>query len=127
MVCGGLGGSARRQSSGDPVEVTAPAAPIWRWTCSPRTARESARTLGLDPVDRALFGELVTDGRMGWSELAQCTSVSPATVRRRLRRPTDAEVLTFRCDIATVHRTLAVLPECRLVAAVTGTDDLFAR
>ncbi|NWF26833.1 AsnC family protein [Streptomyces sp. PKU-EA00015] len=93
-----------------------------------RSAAGRARTgpALVDPVDRALLGALVTDGRMGWAELAQRTGSSPATVRRRLRRPTDAEVPTFRRDIATVHRTLEALAECRLVAAVTGTDDLFA-
>ncbi|WP_435855891.1 Lrp/AsnC family transcriptional regulator [Streptomyces lydicus] len=99
-------------------------------------------------MDRALLAQLVSDGRLGWAELAQRTGTSPATVRRRLRRLTDSEVLTFRCDVAAplagrvvsvsllatapardvgaVHRTLAALPECRLVAAVTGSANLFA-
>ncbi|MFF8843461.1 Lrp/AsnC family transcriptional regulator [Streptomyces sp. NPDC015127] len=122
--------------------------PEARWRPAAEIRALPARTLGLDDVDRSLLGELVTDGRMGWAELAERNGSSPATVRRRLRRLTDAEVLTFRCgiaaplagrpvpvsflaraparDIATVHRTLAALPECRLVAAVTGPDSLFA-
>ncbi|MGW0698182.1 Lrp/AsnC family transcriptional regulator [Streptomyces sp. NPDC002867] len=126
VVCGGSGGSARRTSSGDPVEVTVPgSADLLGDVLAPDGARAGAHAR-TRPVDRALPGELVTDGRMGWSELAQRTRISPATVRRRLRRPTDAEVLTFRCDIAGVHRTVAALPECRPVAAVTGTDNLLA-
>ncbi|WP_405776232.1 Lrp/AsnC family transcriptional regulator [Streptomyces sp. NBC_00859] len=115
---------------------------------SSRAAGEPVGTLALDAVDRALLGELVRDGRLGLAELAERTDTSPATVRRRLRRLTDSSVLTFRCDIAaalaghpvpvsllghapardigTVHRTLAALPECRLVAAVTGPANIFA-
>lgn len=85
--------------------------------------------------------------KLGLAELAERTASSPATVRRRLRRLTDSSVLTFRCDIAsalaghpvpvsllgqvpardigTIHRTLAALPECRLVAAVTGPANIF--
>ncbi|WP_328332421.1 MULTISPECIES: Lrp/AsnC family transcriptional regulator [unclassified Streptomyces] len=114
---------------------------------SPAAVGEHARTLALDAVDRALLDELVRDGRLGLAELAERTAASPATVRRRLRRLTDSSVLTFRCDIAsalaghpvpvsllgqvpardigTVHRTLAALPECRLVAAVTGPANIF--
>ncbi|WP_164259605.1 Lrp/AsnC family transcriptional regulator [Streptomyces sp. SID10853] len=115
---------------------------------SPSAARgEPAGTVPLDAVDRALLHELVRDGRLGLAELAERTATSPATVRRRLRRLTDSSVLTFRCDIAsalagrpvpvsllgqvpardigTTHRTLAALPECRLVAAVTGPANIF--
>lgn len=91
---------------------------------------------------------LVRDGRLGWARLAERTGASPATVRRRLRRLVDAEILTFRCDLApplagapvpvsflararageadTVHRTLAGLPECRVAASVTGPANIFA-
>ncbi|WP_405563770.1 Lrp/AsnC family transcriptional regulator [Streptomyces sp. NBC_01180] len=115
---------------------------------SPAAVGEHARTLALDAVDRALLDELVRDGRLGLAELAGRTDTSPATVRRRVRRLTDSSVLTFRCDIAsapaghpvpvsllgqvpardigTVHRTLVALPECRLVAAVTGPANIFA-
>ena len=111
-------------------------------------AREPVRTLALDPVDRSLLDELVRDDRLGLAELAERTATSPATIRRHLRRLTDSAVLTFRCDVAsalagrpvpasllgqvpargidTVHRTLAALPECRLVAAVTGPANIFA-
>ncbi|MFG2137825.1 Lrp/AsnC family transcriptional regulator [Streptomyces sp. NPDC048650] len=132
-------GSRWRLRSLDPAQLTALGRPA---------AREPARTLAWDPVDRALLDELVRDGRLGLAELAARTSTSPATVRRRLRRLTDSAVLTFRCDIAaalaghpvpvsllgqvpardigTVHRTFAAQPECRLVAAVTGPANIFA-
>ncbi|MFI0214073.1 Lrp/AsnC family transcriptional regulator [Streptomyces lydicus] len=96
-------------------------------------------------IAAATSSKALASGRLGWAELAQRTGTSPATVRRRL---TDSEVLTFRCDVAAplagrvvsvslvatapardvgaVHRTLAALPECRLVAAVTGSANLFA-
>ncbi|MFF1832986.1 Lrp/AsnC family transcriptional regulator [Streptomyces sp. NPDC058231] len=133
-------GSRWRLRSLDPAQLTA----LGRSA----SARDPVRTFALDPVDRALLDELVRDGRLGLAELAERTATSPATVRRRLRRLTDSAVLTFRCDIAsalaghpvpvsllgrvpardigTVHRTLAALPECRLVAAVTGPANIFA-
>ncbi|MET7536104.1 Lrp/AsnC family transcriptional regulator [Streptomyces sp. NPDC005507] len=133
-------GSRWRLRSLDPSQMTA----LGHATA----AQEPARGLELDHVDRALLGELVRDGRLGLAELAERTDTSPPTVRRRLRRLTDSAVLTFRCDIAsalaghpvpvsllgrvpardigTVHRTLAALPECRLVAAVTGPSNIFA-
>ncbi|MGW1005255.1 Lrp/AsnC family transcriptional regulator [Streptomyces sp. NPDC002520] len=111
-------------------------------------AREPASTVEPDAVDRALLDALVRDGRLGLAVLADQADTSPATVRRRLRRLTDCGALAFRCDmasalsghpvpvsllgrtpardIATAHRTLAALPECRLVAAVTGTSNIFA-
>ncbi|QNS08141.1 Lrp/AsnC family transcriptional regulator [Streptomyces xanthii] len=133
-------GSRWRLRSLDPAQLTAlgtggPGGP------------EAAPTTELDTVDRALLHALVRDGRMGLSALAEHADSSPATVRRRLRRLTDSGVLTFRCDVAdalagrpvpvsllgrapardtaAVHRTLAALPECRLVAAVTGSSNIF--
>ncbi|MFE2374650.1 Lrp/AsnC family transcriptional regulator [Streptomyces sp. NPDC059398] len=133
-------GSRWRLRSLDPAQQTA--------LGSPSPAGETIRTLPLDTVDRALLGELVRDGRLGLAELAERTDTSPATVRRRLRRLTESSVLTFRCDIASAlagcpvpvsllgqvpardigasHRVLAALPECRLVAAVTGPANIFA-
>ncbi|MFD0548318.1 Lrp/AsnC family transcriptional regulator [Streptomyces rectiviolaceus] len=95
-----------------------------------------------------MLDALVRDGRLALAELADRTDTSPATVRRRLRRLTDAGVLGFRCDLAAplaghpvpvtllaqvpardmgaVHRTLAALPECRLVAGVTGPANVLA-
>ncbi|MEV7193756.1 Lrp/AsnC family transcriptional regulator [Streptomyces sp. NPDC093510] len=91
---------------------------------------------------------LVRDGRLAPAELATRTGTSAATVRRRLRRLTEAGVLAFRCDLAAplaghpvpvtlpaqapardlgaVHRTIAALPECRLVAGVTGPANVLA-
>ncbi|MFJ8925778.1 Lrp/AsnC family transcriptional regulator [Streptomyces sp. NPDC102364] len=111
-------------------------------------ASETAPTAQLDAVDRRLLDALVGDGRLGLAALAAHTDTSPATVRRRLHRLTDSGILTFRCDmanalagrplpvsllgrvpardIAAVHRALAALPECRLVAAVTGRTNIFA-
>ncbi len=110
--------------------------------------READPSAELDHLDRALLDLLVCDGRLGLAVLAERTDASAATVRRRLRRLTDSGVLAFRCDMAprltglpvsvtfrgrvpardlnTLHRTLAPLPECRLVAAVTGTSAVLA-
>ncbi|MFJ8820842.1 Lrp/AsnC ligand binding domain-containing protein [Streptomyces sp. NPDC102467] len=109
---------------------------------------EPTHTLEPDAVDRALLDALVGDGRLGLAALADHAGTSPATVRRRLRRLADSGVLTFRCDMApvlagrpvpvsflarapardtaTIHRTLAALPECRVVASVTGRANIFA-
>lgn len=99
-------------------------------------------------LDRDLLGALVHDGRTPLAELAERTGSSAATVRRRLGRLTSTGIVAFRCDVApavsglpvavtfrgrapakdvnTLHRTLATLPECRLVAAVTGSANILA-
>ncbi|MFG2227264.1 Lrp/AsnC family transcriptional regulator [Streptomyces sp. NPDC048644] len=134
-------GSRWRLRSLDPAQLTALGA-----TTSP--APNGIRAIELDAVDRLLIDQLVSDGRLGWSELAARAATSPATVRRRLHRLTDAGVLTFRCDLATplagrpvpvsllgrapardidaVHHAFAASPECRLVAGVTGPANIFA-
>lgn len=134
-------GSRWRLRSLDPAQLTA-------LSGAASTAREPVHTLELDAVDRSLLHQLVREGRLGWADLAERTGASPATVRRRLRRLTDSGILTFRCDIAAplagrpvpvsllaqapardiaaVHRAFAALPECRLVAAVTGPSNIFA-
>ncbi|MGW0683813.1 Lrp/AsnC family transcriptional regulator [Streptomyces sp. NPDC002754] len=134
-------GSRWRLRSLDPAQVTA----LGRTGARPS---EPTPSVELDAVERGLLEALVGDGRLGLAALAQHTDTSPATVRRRLHRLTDSGVLTFRCDmanalagrplpvsllgrvpardIAAVHRALAALPECRLVAAVTGRTNVFA-
>ncbi|MGN5633024.1 Lrp/AsnC family transcriptional regulator [Streptomyces sp. AC154] len=99
-------------------------------------------------MDRVLLDALVRDGRTRLSVLAGLVDSSAATVRRRLARLTAAGVVAFRCDVAPVvsglpvsvtfrgrasvndvnrlHRTLATLPECRLLAAVTGSANVLA-
>lgn len=134
-------GSRWRLRSLDPAQLTA-------LGNSASAARGPVRTLELDGVDRSLLDQLVRDGRLGWAELAQRADTSPATVRRRLNRLLDSGIVTFRCDVASplagrpvpvsllarapardipnIHRTLAALPECRLVAGVTGPANVFA-
>ncbi|MEV5516554.1 Lrp/AsnC family transcriptional regulator [Streptomyces flaveolus] len=102
----------------------------------------------LDDIDRELLGLLALDGRVALAELAHSAGTSAATVRRRLGRLTRSGVVAFRCDVApplvglpvpvtfrcrapakdvnALHRTLATLPGCRLVAAVTGTANVLA-
>ncbi|MFI2642045.1 Lrp/AsnC family transcriptional regulator [Streptomyces sp. NPDC018610] len=102
----------------------------------------------LGEADRAMLDALVRDGRARLSDLAALTGSSAATVRRRLGRLTAAGVVAFRCDVAPavsglpvsvtfrgraaagdvnrLHRTLATLPECRLLAAVTGPANVLA-
>ncbi|MFQ3561860.1 Lrp/AsnC family transcriptional regulator [Streptomyces gramineus] len=111
---------------------------------------EGARSAAfdLDPVDHALLDALVRDGRIRLADLAALAGSSAATVRRRLGRLTASGLLAFRCDMAPVvsglpvsvtfrgraavgevnrlHRTLATLPECRLLAAVTGSANVLA-
>lgn len=103
---------------------------------------------GLNTLDRALLDALVRDGRTRLTELADLTGSSPATARRRLHRLTAGGIVGFRCDMAPavsglpvsvtfrghapandvnrLHRTLATLPECRLLAAVTGGANVLA-
>ncbi|MFD5727751.1 Lrp/AsnC family transcriptional regulator [Streptomyces sp. NPDC058368] len=108
----------------------------------------SAGAADLTATDHVMLASLVRDGRTRLSELAELTGGSPATVRRRLNRLVAAGVVAFRCDMAPavsglpvsitfrgraavhdvnrLHRTLAALPECRLLAAVTGSANVLA-
>ncbi|MEU3844806.1 Lrp/AsnC family transcriptional regulator [Streptomyces sp. NPDC028635] len=110
--------------------------------------RDGGAAPSLDALDRALLDLLARDGRLGLAELAQLTGTSAATVRRRLHRLTASDMARFRCDLSPalsalpvavtfrgrapardvngLHRTLGTLPECRLVAAVTGTANVLA-
>lgn len=105
-------------------------------------------TAALGEVDRALLDALARDGRLGLAALAERLGTSAATVRRRLGRLTRSGTVAFRCDTARsltglpvsvtfrgrapvrevngLHRTLATLPGCRLVAAVTGGANVLA-
>ncbi|MFG2591317.1 Lrp/AsnC family transcriptional regulator [Streptomyces sp. NPDC048438] len=102
----------------------------------------------LGPLDHLLLDALVRDGRTRLADLAALTGSSAATVRRRLGRLTASGVVALRCDMAPavsglpvsvtfrgratahevnrLHRTLATLPECRLLAAVTGSANVLA-
>ncbi|MFG2792242.1 Lrp/AsnC family transcriptional regulator [Streptomyces sp. NPDC048419] len=102
----------------------------------------------LTEPDHVLLDALVKDGRTRLAELAELISSSAATVRRRLNRLMASGVVAFRCDVAPtvsglpvavtfrgratasdvnhLHRTLATLPECRLLAAVTGPANVLA-
>ncbi|EOM76772.1 Lrp/AsnC family transcriptional regulator [Rhodococcus rhodnii] len=95
---------------------------------------------------RELACELARDGRASASALAQRLGTSASTVRRRLARLEDAGVLTFRCEVAQVlsgyrviatywarvppgdlddaARAIGAMPEVRLAATVTGTENL---
>ncbi len=112
------------------------------------TPDRPGRPLDLNTLDRELLDALVADGRMRLTELADLTGTSAATVRRRLKRLTAGGIAGFRCDVAPavsglpvsvtfrghapagdvnrLHRTLATLPECRLLAAVTGGANVLA-
>ncbi|MEU9519656.1 Lrp/AsnC family transcriptional regulator [Streptomyces sp. NPDC048224] len=115
----------------------------------PGTADQAGGSLGdLNTLDRDLLYALVRDGRTRFTDLADLTGTSAATVRRRLHRLTASGIVGFRCDVAPVvsglpvsvtfrgrapahdvnrlHRTLATLTECRLLAAVTGSDNVLA-
>lgn len=104
--------------------------------------------IALDDLDRSLLEHLSLDGRLGWAELASLTGASTATARRRVNRLISSGIMTFRCEIAhplagwpiqasvlgqapgqdldRIGRELATWPECRFVAAVTGTANLYA-
>jgi DNA-binding Lrp family transcriptional regulator len=134
-------GSRWRLRSLDATQLTALGGPA-------AGERQPAPRPDLDALDRVLLAELAADGRLELAELAQRAGTSAATVRRRLNRLTGSHLMTFRCDMAppltglpvavtfrgrlpardvnALHRALAALPECRLLAAVTGTDNVLA-
>ncbi|MDQ0756034.1 Lrp/AsnC family transcriptional regulator [Arthrobacter sp. B3I4] len=102
----------------------------------------------LDGLDRSLLGHLANDGRLSWAELASLTDASTATVRRRVNKLISSGIVTFRCELAhslagwpiqasllaqtpaadvdRICRVLAAWPECRFLAAVTGTANVYA-
>jgi DNA-binding Lrp family transcriptional regulator len=95
---------------------------------------------------RDLALSLGEDGRRTAAELAALISVSVSTARRRLERMIQNGLVSFRCEVAQITsgwpviayfwarvppndleltaRTLVTLPEIRMCAAVTGTDNL---
>jgi DNA-binding Lrp family transcriptional regulator len=114
-------------------------------TAGPRPGRPRPGTGPYDR-DRDLLRALGADARLGHAELARRSGLSETTVRRRLRRMIDGGEVHFRCDLTqrlagwpvvatfrlavpgpgadTVGRSLAALPETRVCAGLTGTDNL---
>ncbi|MFJ9041811.1 Lrp/AsnC family transcriptional regulator [Streptomyces sp. NPDC102406] len=114
-------------------------------TGAERPARPRPGT-GPSRSDRQLLLALGADARRSHTELARECGLSETTVRRRLRRMTSHGEIYFRCDltqrlagwpvIATfriaapgpgvdaVARALAALPETRVCATLTGTDNI---
>lgn len=110
-----------------------------------RSGRPQGRT-GPHEADRSLLLALGADARRSHAELARECGLSETTVRRRLRRMITGGELYFRCDLTqqsagwpvianfrvnvpgpgadAVTRALAALPETRLCASVTGSDNL---
>ncbi|MFD5395152.1 Lrp/AsnC family transcriptional regulator [Streptomyces sp. NPDC127097] len=107
------------------------------------------RTVGdglLPDSCRDLVLALGDDGRRTATELADLTSMSVSTARRRLERIIQNGLVSFRCEVAEIisgwpviahfwasvppgelemtARTLVTLPEIRMCAAMTGTDNL---
>ena len=102
----------------------------------------------VDPLDKGLITQLIADGRLSLSELAQRAGVSRPTAASRLRALTRDGVLrvagvvdTFRVPSLTValvgltvdkHRLdekaeqIAGLPEVTWAAVVTGRYDIMA-
>ncbi|MEU0070811.1 Lrp/AsnC family transcriptional regulator [Streptomyces sp. NPDC006332] len=102
---------------------------------------------GLLPTSyRDLVLALGGDGRRTVAELADLTSTSVSTTRRRLERVVHDRLVSFRGEVAQIisgwpviatfwarvppndlemtARVLVTLPEIRMCAAVTGTDNL---
>ncbi|WP_427017919.1 Lrp/AsnC family transcriptional regulator [Pseudarthrobacter sp. P1] len=88
------------------------------------------------------------DGRLSWAELASLTGAGTATARRRVNRLISSGIVTFRCEIAhslagwpiqasllgqapaaavdRISQALTTCPECRFVATVTGTANIYS-
>ncbi|MFI2185179.1 Lrp/AsnC family transcriptional regulator [Streptomyces sioyaensis] len=93
-----------------------------------------------------LLIHLSADGRRTIAELAELTSTSVATTRRRLERLMRDGLVSLRCEVSDtisgwpvcahlwarvppndldrIAQTLLTLPEIRMCAAITGTDNL---
>ncbi|GAA2606112.1 Lrp/AsnC family transcriptional regulator [Streptomyces tubercidicus] len=101
---------------------------------------------GFPDACRDLLLHLSADGRRTIAELAELTATSVATTRRRLERLIRDGLVSLRCDISDsisgwpvcahlwarvppndldrIAQTLLTLPEIRMCAAITGTDNL---
>ncbi|MFJ8996197.1 Lrp/AsnC family transcriptional regulator [Streptomyces sp. NPDC102279] len=111
-----------------------------------RTAPGYSSSVDLDPLARRLAVELSADGRLPVSELAERTSASLNTVRRRLAHMEGAGLLKVRCDLAKgvsgsttaatfwlsvppreldgAARAISELPQVRVSVGVTGPQNL---
>jgi DNA-binding Lrp family transcriptional regulator len=100
----------------------------------------------LDDLDRRIVVALQNDGRASWTEIAQATGCSVATVTRRGQHliaqglvriaavpslgqwgPTDQLLIRVRCEAglqARVARTIAARPYVRFICLVTGAYDI---
>ena len=96
--------------------------------------------------DEALLLALGANGRKSHTELAQELGVSPSTVRRRLQRMLETDVIRFRCDVASAYtqwpvlvayqgicspsqvdlvgHALASLPEVRVCVGALGSNNI---
>ena len=82
----------------------------------------------IDEIDRRILQELVVDGRLSVTELADQVSLSLSATSQRLRRLVDAgaiERFTVRLDPATVGRPIDALVDLRLPAdlSFSGIDE----
>ncbi|WP_460065313.1 Lrp/AsnC family transcriptional regulator [Streptomyces sp. YKOK-I1] len=106
----------------------------------------SAGTEPLPESCRDLLLSLSADGRRTVAELADLTGTSVSTTRRRLERVMRDGLVSFRCEVSDIisgwpvsayfwarvpandldriAQSLLKLPEIRMCAAITGTDNL---
>ena len=99
----------------------------------------------LKPGDQEVFDELVLDGRISHTDLAERLGVSQSTARRRLTRLLESGTIDIRCDMTresfgwpvsvlmwcttgkeawSAQQLRADVPEIRLCGAFSGTSDL---
>ncbi|WP_254897241.1 Lrp/AsnC family transcriptional regulator [Amycolatopsis sp. Hca4] len=119
--------------------------PGQREALSAKPARRRA-PLRFDAADRALILALGADARASAAALAESLGLGATTVRRRLEGLLGRGAIRVRCEIArsaspapvtvtlwlrvppdkleTTARSLAVVPEVRMCAALTGAENL---
>lgn len=99
----------------------------------------------LDPANRAIIGQLQTDGRRSYAAIASAVGLSEAAVRQRVQRLLDSGVMQIVAvtdpmqlgfarqamvgvradgDLAEVADKLAALPEVDYVVVTAGSFDL---
>ncbi|XUL85614.1 AsnC family transcriptional regulator [Streptomyces galilaeus] len=101
---------------------------------------------GLQPVDHALIGSLIEDGRASYADLARRADTTPLTARRRMEALVDNQVLRLATEVDLARlgiRTEALLwitvapggleetgrqlsrhPQVRFASATTGAANL---
>jgi DNA-binding Lrp family transcriptional regulator len=96
--------------------------PVARWSCKMRPNSQ------LDAYDRKILQQLTIDGRMTWSDLAECIGLSLTPTIRRVRQLEEAGFITgysARLDERLLAGSMSVFISVTLEKQVRAALDTF--